>query len=70
MAAFPSRDHPAGTNCIDCHMPKQDTNLIVFDAQGHTLKPQVRNHWIKVYSQTSSAAHSSANDNPGSYARD
>jgi len=30
-------------------MPRQDTNLIVFDSQGHKRKPEVRNHWIKVY---------------------
>jgi hypothetical protein len=30
-------------------MPKQETNLIVFDALGKRKKPEVRNHWIKVY---------------------
>jgi len=47
-AAFP-KDHTAASNCIDCHMPKQDTNLIVFSWNGKRMKPQVRNHWIKVY---------------------
>jgi hypothetical protein len=30
-------------------MPKQETNLIVFDWNGKKARPQVRNHWIKVY---------------------
>jgi Cytochrome c554 and c-prime len=47
--AFPRRGHQANSNCINCHMPKQDTNLIVFDAQGRKRKPQVRSHWIKIY---------------------
>jgi hypothetical protein len=36
-------------NCIDCHMPLQETDLIVFDWKGKKVRPQVRNHWIKVY---------------------
>jgi len=64
--AFPKRDHQAGSNCIDCHMPKQETNLIVFDSQGHTRKPQVRNHWIKVYQQLHSPRNPGAIASPGS----
>jgi hypothetical protein len=30
-------------------MPRQETNLIVFDNVGKRVRPQVRNHWIKVY---------------------
>jgi len=30
-------------------MPKQETNLIVFNSAGKQMRPQVRNHWIKVY---------------------
>ncbi len=47
---FPKTGHQATSNCIDCHMPEQDTNLIVFDWQGHKKRPQVRTHWIKTYS--------------------
>ncbi len=36
-------------NCIDCHMPNQQTNLIVSDSNGRRVKPQVRSHWIKIY---------------------
>lgn len=37
-------------NCIDCHMPKQPTNLIVFNRLGRQARPEVRNHWIGIYS--------------------
>jgi hypothetical protein len=30
-------------------MPRQETNLIVFDFAGKKVRPQMRNHWIKVY---------------------
>jgi hypothetical protein len=37
------------TNCIDCHMPVQASNLLVLDADDTRLKAKVRNHWIRVY---------------------
>jgi hypothetical protein len=30
-------------------MPTPETNLIVFDFAGKKVRPQMRNHWIKVY---------------------
>jgi len=48
-ATFARADHKVSDNCIDCHMPNQETNLIVFDFAGKKVRPQVRNHWIKVY---------------------
>jgi len=36
-------------NCVDCHMPRQETALIVSDSNGRKVKPVVRNHEIKVY---------------------
>ncbi len=48
-ATFAKPNHKLSDNCIDCHMPKQETNLIVFDFAGKKVRPQVRNHWIKVY---------------------
>jgi hypothetical protein len=48
-ATFARADHPVTTNCIDCHMPKQATDLIVFDWKGTKERPEMRNHWIKVY---------------------
>jgi hypothetical protein len=38
-------------NCIDCHMPRQETNLILFDRNGPKARPRMRNHWIKVYTE-------------------
>jgi hypothetical protein len=46
---FAKADHPVTRNCIDCHMPKQETGLIVFDFAGKRVRPLVRNHLIKVY---------------------
>lgn len=37
-------------NCIDCHMPVEETNVIVSETAGHIVKAKMRNHWIKVYS--------------------
>jgi hypothetical protein len=52
-ATFQKRDHPVTNNCIDCHMPRLETNLIVFNSEGKSLRPQMRMHWIKVYAPTS-----------------
>jgi hypothetical protein len=48
-ASFPKPGHPAGNNCIDCHMPRQQTNLIVFSMKGKSARPEVRSHWIRIY---------------------
>jgi hypothetical protein len=50
-ATFPKQGHQAASNCIDCHMPMQPTNLIVFDQNGKKARPNVRSHWIRVYPQ-------------------
>jgi len=47
-AMFP-KTHRAADDCIDCHMPSQETELIVFDQNGRKAKPKIRNHWIKIY---------------------
>lgn len=39
-------------NCIDCHMPVQESDLIVADLQGKQIKARMRNHWIRVYSDS------------------
>ena len=36
-------------NCIDCHMPLQNSNLIVSNLNAEQFKARIRNHWIKVY---------------------
>ena len=55
-ATFARADHPVTKNCIDCHMPRQETNLIVFDWKGTSVRPEMRNHWIKVYPAAQSSA--------------
>jgi Cytochrome c554 and c-prime len=55
-ATFARADHPVTGNCIGCHMPKQATNLIVFDWKGTKVRPEMRNHWIKVYPGLTAAA--------------
>ena len=35
--------------CVDCHMPLRESNVIAFDAGGHSVKPQVRSHRIAIY---------------------
>lgn len=39
------------SHCIDCHMPLQDSRLIVSDDNGRQVSAHIRNHWIKVYPQ-------------------
>lgn len=36
-------------DCVDCHMPVQDSDLIISSTPGKTLKARMRNHWIKIY---------------------
>jgi hypothetical protein len=47
-AMFPT-GHQVMSNCIDCHMPRQKTQLIVFNQNGKRSEPEVRSHWIAVY---------------------
>jgi hypothetical protein len=46
---FAKKGHAIASDCVDCHMPEQETNLILFDENGKKARPLVRNHWIKVY---------------------
>lgn len=55
-ATFARPGHPLTKNCIDCHMPRQETNQIVFNWKGTQMKPQMTNHWIKVYPAGSATA--------------
>jgi Cytochrome c554 and c-prime len=36
-------------HCVDCHMPLRTSNQIVFDSQGHQIRPEVRSHRIGIY---------------------
>ncbi len=46
---FPKRGQRIAGKCIDCHLPNQSSNVIVSTNDGVQVRPQVRNHWIKVY---------------------
>jgi len=37
------------SNCIDCHMPVEQTTVIVSHTAGNEVRATMRNHWIKVY---------------------
>jgi hypothetical protein len=39
-------------NCIDCHMPVQQSKLLVLDTDDSRLKAKVRSHWIRVYANS------------------
>jgi hypothetical protein len=36
-------------NCIDCHMPRQETQAIFSNSNGKKFRPLVRNHRIAIY---------------------
>jgi nitrate/TMAO reductase-like tetraheme cytochrome c subunit len=40
-------------NCVDCHMPVQESNQLVLDMDEKRIGAKVRNHWIKIYAKTS-----------------
>jgi cytochrome c554/c'-like protein len=46
---YPKQGREIANKCIDCHMPNQESNLIVSEVDGRKIRPRVRNHWIKVY---------------------
>lgn len=37
-------------NCVDCHMPMQQTNLMFVNVEEQQIQARMRNHWIRVYS--------------------
>lgn len=41
--------HPIVNECINCHMPVEQTNVIVSQTAGQIVHATMRNHWIKVY---------------------
>ena len=44
------------SECIDCHMPSEETNVIVSETGGQVVHAKMRNHWIKVYPRIPPAA--------------
>jgi hypothetical protein len=49
--------HQIVNDCINCHMPVEQTNIIVSQTADNVVHARMRNHWIKIYpdAQTSSA---------------
>lgn len=43
-------------NCIDCHMPLEQTNAIVSVTAGRISRTSIRSHWIKIYPGTETSA--------------
>lgn len=39
-------------NCVDCHMPVQQTDAIVSVTAGKVVRASIRTHWIKIYPET------------------
>jgi len=50
---FKKKGHDIAMNCIDCHMPIQESNLIVSGFEGKQVRAKLRSHWIRVYPQES-----------------
>ena len=48
---YPREGNRLVGRCVDCHMPKQPSNLIVSNYRGIQERPLVRTHWIRVYPQ-------------------
>lgn len=49
---FARLGHEIAGNCIDCHMPNQESKVVFLDVNGKKLNPRFRTHWIKVYSDS------------------
>jgi hypothetical protein len=41
--------HQIVSDCINCHMPVEQTNVIVAQTANSVVHAKMRNHWIKVY---------------------
>lgn len=46
---FPKLGDKLSTNCIDCHMPLEESHALFVRANGQILRPKVRNHTIAIY---------------------
>jgi hypothetical protein len=51
---FPKEGHALKGRCVDCHMPLQESNLIVSGLEGSEKRALVRTHWIKVWRDSTS----------------
>ena len=50
---FPTAGREIADRCIDCHLPNQTSNVIMSRNEGVEVRPKVRNHWIRVYTESS-----------------
>jgi hypothetical protein len=48
-----TKGHSIAKNCIDCHMPVEPTRVIVSETADKVVRATMRNHWIKIYPDTS-----------------
>jgi hypothetical protein len=44
--------HMIVDQCVHCHMPTEETNVIVSQTAGQVVHAKMRNHWIKIYQNT------------------
>ena len=49
---YPKLGDQIAANCIDCHMPFQESRVLFVKANGKILRPKVRNHTIAIYPET------------------
>jgi len=51
---YPKLGSEIASNCIDCHMPNQESKVVFVDVNGKKVNPQFRTHWIRIYPSSSS----------------
>jgi hypothetical protein len=56
--------HEIMNKCIDCHMPIEETNVIVSQTAGQVVHAKMRNHWIKIYADTSMPRNTGESHHP------
>lgn len=49
---FVKHGHEIDRSCVNCHMPLQETSLIISSVHGTKVQPKVRNHQIAIYPET------------------
>jgi hypothetical protein len=59
-AAPPHQQTVQSDNCIDCHMPRQESKVITFQASGSQLAQQYRTHRIALYADQASKPRDAA----------
>lgn len=47
--------HTIVNDCINCHMPIEQTKVIASETAGEVVRARMRNHWIKVYADRQAA---------------